>query len=243
MKSKLAGVGASKAVMGASLALLLCASGARAGAIPYPDIGTPIQGNYAFTASATGDIIAYFVGSTAGTGAVYDLGLRVNGTLTPQGFGLATCPACPTPPPIPFTPATLGQSFDLGHANAGDALTFVMRWNGVDSVPPAISSNLDADGTLHVYSTPYTATSQINVGNGPIAIGSIPAGTFVSFEDQPFPGAAININYNDFDFVVTNVSVSVPGPIAGAGLPGLIAACGALLALARRRRRLKQAPL
>ena len=32
--------------------------------------------------------------------------------------------------------------------------------------------------------------------------------------------------------------VAVPGPLAGAGLPGLLAACGGLIALARRRRKL-----
>jgi len=38
------------------------------------------------------------------------------------------------------------------------------------------------------------------------------------------------------DFFIPGVPV--PGPIVGAGLPGLLAACGGLLALARRRRRL-----
>jgi hypothetical protein len=33
-----------------------------------------------------------------------------------------------------------------------------------------------------------------------------------------------------------NVASEVPGPIVGAGLPGLVAACFGLIALARRRR-------
>ena len=38
-------------------------------------------------------------------------------------------------------------------------------------------------------------------------------------------------------FSTGTLVTAVPGPVAGAGLPGLIAACGGLIALARRRRR------
>jgi hypothetical protein len=43
------------------------------------------------------------------------------------------------------------------------------------------------------------------------------------------PGGSVSILDKQFS--------QVPGPVVGAGLPGLVAACGGLLALARRRRR------
>jgi hypothetical protein len=220
MKLKLAGVGA-KAVTGASLALLLCGLGtsARADAIPYPAVGTPNTAGYTFTAAADGDIVAYFAGSTAG----FDLrlGLMVNGTLTNLGLALDD------------HTSAIGQSFDFGPVKAGDTLTFVLHnltLNLNAFSDPALNVGYDLNGTVghqHIYSTPYT--------QNPI-IDSIPPGTYVAFEDQRFPSS--NFNYFDETFVVTNTLVNVPGPIAGAGLPGLVAGCGALIALARRRRKL-----
>jgi hypothetical protein len=183
-------------------------SRAMADAIPYPTAGVPNAATYSFTAASTGDIIAYFAGSTAS----YDnqLGLLVNGVLTGSGYGLDN------------HTSALGQSFDLGHANAGDTLTFVLHnlTLGADAFSdPSMNVSYDSAGTAfhnHVYATAYTQTSPI--------IDSIPVGTFVSFEDLRFPSS--DFNYNDEDFVFTNVRTTsaVPEPatlvLLGSGLVG-----------------------
>jgi hypothetical protein len=76
-----------------------------------------------------------------------------------------------------------------------------------------------------------------------------PAGSSIpSLSDQPalrnFSGvtAATTVTAATFsfgtgpDFFIPGVPV--PGPVVGAGLPGLVAACAGLVALARRRRKL-----
>jgi hypothetical protein len=70
--------------------------------------------------------------------------------------------------------------------------------------------------------------AQLEVGNGP---GGLTGNMFVA---DILCGAA----QTQCGGLTGPVDVPVPGPILGAGLPGLVAACFGLIALARRRRQL-----
>jgi hypothetical protein len=197
------------------LGLASAAGIARAGAIPYPDVGTPNPTTYSFTATSTGDVDAYF----AGSGASYDeqVGLFINGVLSSAGWGLDD------------HSSTVGQLFDMGHVNAGDTLIFaddVLSTNGIVYSDP--SMNVPYDGSVtnhnHVYSTSATAGQ---AGTG------VPAGTYVAFEDLSFPGS--DYNYHDDTFVFTNVTTTTSGvPDASATLSLLGLGVGALAAARRK---------
>ncbi len=165
---------------------------ASAGPVPYPNTGTENAAVYTFTAMATGNLVGYFAGSAAN----YDeeVGLLVNGVLSPAGFGLNNR-------------SPIGTSFDFGLVNAGDVLTFVDHIiGGSDYVfsNPALNAAYDGSPNHnHVYSTSVVA--------GQVFTGSV-AGTYIGFEDLPL--SASDFNYFDDTFVFTNVATAtgVPEP-------------------------------
>lgn len=168
-------------------------------AIPvYANPGTINPTIYGFSATATGDVMAYFAGSSAGYTS--EIGLSVNGG--PVGL------FC-----LNNKTSVLGQSCNLGSVSMGDTLEFVLK---VFNTGAFYSSNaLSNPGNQnHVYSTPYAGGDF-----------GIPAGIYVGFEDLPNLG---DKDYNDHQFVFTNAGGgAVPEAstwvmlIAGFGFVGL----------------------
>jgi hypothetical protein len=147
-------------------------------AVPfYPTPGTAWTQRYSFTAASSGHVIAYYAGSKFAPFLTSVLGMQVNGVST--GItGLSN------------QGSSVGQSLDLGYANAGATLTFFIN----SSYPGTFYSTpqLNADGGNVIYSTGFSGNS------------TLPPGVFIGFGDVP--SDTPYLNYSATTFILTNVT-------------------------------------
>jgi len=190
-----------------SFALASSAFSASAASLAYTGIGSENATEYSFTATETGDIIAYFL-SKGSADYTNTLGATINGVAT-GAVGLNN------------QSSSFGDSLNLGFANAGDTVVFTLN---VITTGDTWYSNksLNADGGNHVYS------ATLSGNNLPFS------GTYVAFEDlAKNVGSGIDLDYADEQVLVTNITTvsatptapSVPVPatiwLFGSGLLGL----------------------
>lgn len=188
-------------------ALLATAPVANADPIPYPNAGIPA----AFTqlnAVATGDITGYFYSSSAGDTDLIEMVDITTGTTSALFFNNQT--------------SHPGDVADFGHVNAGDLIAFVLvdQTTGIDFSSDPTVPFVNSDETNHAYITAFGGPSDPSAGNP----GTIPAGTYVGFEDRFNPPS--DLDYNDDNFVFTNlVATTTPEPssiiLLGSGLLGI----------------------
>jgi hypothetical protein len=133
-------------------------------------------------------------------------------------------------------------------ANGSPSLTFAIGIDVNDTNNPQVLEsffllNLTTHTVLSVYSLAPGGTPLVNANNGTgfpdwtLSGFNISLGTDIHVGDQLIFYARLS-NANDGPdsfFLIPNLA-AVPGPIAGAGIPGLLTALGGMYVLARRRR-------
>ncbi|SFE97898.1 PEP-CTERM protein-sorting domain-containing protein [Nitrosomonas sp. Nm166] len=165
-------------------------SNAKSDTISYQNSGKENVDLYTFTATSSGQIHAYFYGSSASY--TNTLSLLVNGVVTPETSAGV----------LNNHTSSIGDFVNLGFVNAGDVLTFQLNVLTTGNAWYSDKSLNTDGGVNHVYSTSFSGDASNN----------IPAGTFVGFEDLLRGG---DLDYDDEAFVFTNMSVkSTDNPVS-----------------------------
>jgi hypothetical protein len=172
----------------AVLASLLSAGSlvAAADPIPYGNVGTPAP-EHTFTAIATGNVTGYFHSFEAADTDFIRMVDTTTNTASSWVFDNQT--------------TSVGTTVDFGAVNAGDNLVFEL-FNTDGGYTYGSDPAYSADGINHAYSTPFTAATLNGV--------DFPNGIYIGMEDL----FNWNFDYNDDNFVVTNVAAT-PAPEPG----------------------------
>jgi hypothetical protein len=152
-----------------------------------------------------------------------------------------------TSPSIIFETQGNEIGMNLGYTPSGATADFVWKFT-VTADPGLIITDAFAQLTGHAPATLDETLSSTGNPTPPTTVGqihldlSLPNGSS-GFTNITPPQFQLIATKNQFTGVGGDASSLfngfslVPGPVAGAGLPGLVAACGGLIGLARRRRR------
>lgn len=188
------------------LASAITATAANADPIPYPNSGT-VAPTVTLTATASGDIIGNFVAfSASDTDQIRLVDLTSGYT---SGYFFTNKTTAP------------GTTANFGSVTAGDILTFQIN----DETSGKIYSSdpaMNADGINHAYITPF--------GGGTLNGVNYAAGSYMYVGMEDLPYGKSDLDYNDDQFLFTNVSSTVtPEPASLALLgTGLLGAVGTL---------------
>ena len=155
----------------------------------YDKAGIANPVSYSFSATADGPLTIYTMNSTGAY--LSKLGVKVNGATIASGI-------LPSGSPI-----FVGTS--LGMVNAGDSVEFFIDTYDRDAANTYLgtyysSVGNNADGLNHVFASQHPDEWWIGVHEG----------VFFGFEDTTTGDSRGDLNYNDYTFVVPNLTIGAP---------------------------------